>query len=293
MASNRKNPAPLQFAMVDRLHILMPGLFRSMKRGTVGDRVHIVYDYGDSKVEVKAYEQLSVFDLTLLHAVISLAGPGQVTLSSSPSGEKGKELRKLLELKMDAEQEQCVVVEASMRRLAHEMGQKYCGAFAQRVERTIERFMLTGFFIESKKQRKRFGFNVLSYVKSDRKEESLVIGLNPFLASAVLGGSFALVSMDEVRKIRNDAARLLHTRLSGFIDPGGTRTIRYDTLCRYVWPDKPTPATARQQARRIKGVVDELTKADWMVEHKEDKVTLTRPMRKYRMPSVQLSLLDI
>ncbi len=295
MATNRKKPSPLPFAMMDKMHVLMPGLFKSLKKGEDNkERVYHAYDYGHYLVEVKSWEQLTVFDLTLLQAVVSLAAPSRLTLNVSPKGEVGQTLRKLLDLRHDATEENGLVVETSARRLASEMGMKYAGHFMDRVEKSVDRFMTTAFFIRDTKAKKRFGFNLLSYTYASNKDDKLIIGLNPFLAAAIFGGSFALISMDECRKMKSDGGKLLHTRLSSYIDPGKTRVVRYDTLCRYVWPDVPTPATARQQMRRIKKIVDELIAAEWTVEHKDsEKVSLTRPLRRYRQPPVQMSLLEL
>lgn len=79
--------------------------------------------------------------------------------------------------------------------------------------------------------------------------------LNPTLANLALniregyaGEKYVRIDMGEVRALRTDAARLIHQRLCGWINPGRTGRIKIDTLCGYVWPDQA--ATQKMQWKR-------------------------------------------
>jgi hypothetical protein len=78
-------------------------------------------------------------------------------------------------------------------------------------------------------------------LRQRRGRRAPVCGLNPLIAQAVMGGGqHVRISMDEVRALDSETARLLHQRLCGWIDPG--------KAARPLWI--PCPATFGRGSQR-------------------------------------------
>ena len=107
----------------------------------------------------------------------------------------------------------------------------------------------------------------------------LYVALNPLIAQAVMGGGqHVRISMDEVRALDSEAARLLHQRLCGWIDPGKTGKASIDTLCGYVWPSEASPSAMRKRRQRVREALPELEALGWsVVEFAAGKYDITRP----------------
>lgn len=92
------------------------------------------------------------------------------------------------------------------------------------------------------------------------------------------GGQHVRISMDEVRALDSEAARLLHQRLCGWIDPGKTGKASIDTLCGYVWPSEASGSTMRKRRQRVREALPELVALGWTVtEFAAGKYDITRP----------------
>src|SRR5574340_859835 len=127
--------------------------------------------------------------------------------------------------------------------------------------------------------RKRQGFRLLAEYASDEADGRLYVALNPLIAQAVMGGGqHVRISMDEVRALDSEAARLLHQRLCGWIDPGKTGKASIDTLCGYVWPSEASGSTMRKRRQRVREALPELVALGWTVtEFAAGKYDITRP----------------
>lgn len=127
--------------------------------------------------------------------------------------------------------------------------------------------------------RKRQGFRLLSEYASDEADGRLYVALNPLIAQAVMGGGqHVRISMDEVRALDSETARLLHQRLCGWIDPGKTGKASIDTLCGYVWPSEASGSTMRKRRQRVREALPELVALGWTVtEFAAGKYDITRP----------------
>ncbi|HAI9257698.1 TPA: replication protein C, partial [Escherichia coli] len=99
------------------------------------------------------------------------------------------------------------------------------------------------------------------------------------IAQAVMGGGqYVRISMDEVRALDSETARLLHQRLCGWIDPGKTGKASIDTLCGYVWPSEASGSTMRKRRQRVREALPELVALGWTVtEFAAGKYDITRP----------------
>lgn len=83
---------------------------------------------------------------------------------------------------------------------------------------------------------------------------------------------------NQVRALKSDAARLIHQRLCGWIDPGESGRVTIDVLCSYVWPDEASPATMRKRRQKVRKALEELKGIGWTVkEYAKGKYKITRP----------------
>lgn len=269
----------LTHARHDPAHCLAPGLFRSLQRGErKRSKLDVVYDYGDGKrIEFSGPEPLGADDLRILQGLVAMAGPSGIVLSPEPQTKGGQQLRLFLEPKWEAVQQDALVVKGSYRSLAREIG--YANPDDTKpVRECIERLWKVSIIAQSGK--KRQGFRLLSEYASDEEGGKLYVALNPLIAQAIMGGGqHVRISMDEVRALQADPARLMHQRLCGWIDPGKSGKAEIDTLCGYVWPDVATNAntmkTRRQTARKA---LAELAAVGWKVnEYAKGKWEISRP----------------
>ncbi|MBJ3357802.1 replication protein C, partial [Salmonella enterica subsp. enterica serovar Derby] len=231
-----KNKYSLSHVRHDPAHCLAPGLFRALKRGErKRSKLDVTYDYGDGKrIEFKGPEPLGADDLRILQGLVAMAGPNGLVLSPEPKTEGGQQLRLFLEPKWEAVTADAMVVKGSYRALAKEIGAEVdSGGALKHIQDCIERLWKVSIIAQN--GRKRQGFRLLAEYASDEAGGRLYVALNPLIAQAVMGGGqHVRISMDEVRALDSEAARLLHQRLCGWIDPGKTGKAAIDTLCGYV-----------------------------------------------------------
>lgn len=278
----------LSHARMDRAHALAPGLFRSLGPG---DRkrlkLDITYDYGNGeKLEFWGKEPLGVLDMRVFQGLVAMAGPdGRVLQNSETADDTGQRLLALLYEPAEAEIRNAVLkprsveVRDSLRRLAREIGAPEDGKTLNRIKEAIER--LFGVTVMVRIGSKSLGSRLLSFYQSDDDTGSLRVSLNPRLAQAIIGGgAHARIDLIEARALTSDPARLIHQRLSAFVDPGKSREITAETLAGYVWPDPAdTPRTARSRITKVRKAVDEIrTAAGWNIAKTgPDKWRFIRP----------------
>ncbi|EFK3513019.1 dihydropteroate synthase [Escherichia coli] len=261
-----KNKHSLSHVRHDPAHCLAPGLFRALKRGErKRSKLDVTYDYGDGKrIEFSGPEPLGADDLRILQGLVAMAGPNGLVLGPEPKTEGGRQLRLFLEPKWEAVTADAMVVKGSYRALAKEIGAEVdSGGALKHIQDCIERLWKVSIIAQN--GRKRQGFRLLSEYASDEADGRLYVALNPLIAQAVMGGGqHVRISMDEVRALDSETARLLHQRLCGWIDPGKTGKASIDTLCGYVWPSEASGSTMRKRRQRVREALPELValKAD-------------------------------
>lgn len=269
----------------DPAHCLAPGLFRSLKRG---DRkrlkLDVTYQYGEDSIRFWGPEPLGVDDLRILQGLAAMAaisgeGGRGIILRDETESAAGQQLRLSLDLKWDAVEKDTMVVKGSFRQLAREMGYAGDGGSQYRTIRdSIERLWAVSVIVERNGQRQ--GFRLLSDYESIEQDGKLFVSLNPRLTEAVMGERpHARLEMAEVRALQTDPARLMHQRLSGWIDSGKTGRIELDTLCSYVWPNETgNPNTLKKRRGRIRNALKELVVVGWYVhEYAKGKWEIRRP----------------
>ena len=268
----------LSHARHDPAHCLAPGLFRALKRGErKRSKLDVTYDYGDGKrIEFSGPEPLGADDLRILQGLVAMAGPSGLVLGPEPKTPGGQQLRLFLEPKWEAVETDAMVVKGSYRALAREVGYANIDD-SKPIRECIERLWKVSIIAQN--GRKRQGFRLLSEYASDDAEGRLYVALNPLIAQAVMGGGqHVRISMDEVRALESEAARLLHQRLCGWIDPGKTGKAAIDTLCGYVWPSEASGATMRKRRQRVREALPELEALGWsVVEFAAGKYDIARP----------------
>lgn len=268
----------LSHARHDPAHCLAPGLFRGLKRGErKRSKLDVTYDYGDGKrIEFSGPEPLGADDLRILQGLVAMAGPSGLVLKPEPETPGAQQLRLFLEPKWEAVEADAMVMKGSYRALAREVG--YADIEDSRpIRECIERLWKVSIIAQN--GRKRQGFRLLSEYASDEADGRLYVALNPLIAQAVMGGGqHVRISMDEVRALDSEAARLLHQRLSGWIDPSKTGKASIDTLCGYVWPSEASASAVRKRRQRVREALPELEALGWsVVEYAAGKYDITRP----------------
>lgn len=262
----------------DPVHCLTPGLFRSLKRGERKTaKLDITYEYGEGKkVEFKGYEPLGADDLRVLQGLIALSGPEGLLLGPEPQTEEGQQLRLALYPKWDAIRENGLVIKSSYGRLAREIGYSSTRYF-ETIKKCIDRLWTVSIIAEDNGVRR--GFRLLSHYSSNEIEGDLFVALNPMIAQAVMGGRYVRISMDEIRGLKSDCARLIHQRLCAWINPGQTKHISLNTLCSYAWPNPASPSTNRKRRQRTRAALEEFALFNWTIEEvSKDRFKIGRPM---------------
>lgn len=259
----------LHYARHERSHCLAPGLFRALKRGErKKNKLDVIYECGPGRrIEFKGHEPLGADDLRVLQGLVALAGPSGLILGPEPESKGGEQLRLALDLKWDAIQSDAMVVKGSYRALAQTIGLSNIKDI-RAIRKSIERLWSVSIIAEEGRRRK--GFRLLSDYESDDEEGRLYIALNPLIAQTVMGGQHVRIDMNEVRELKGEATRLIHQRLSAWIDPGKSGVISVETLSGYVWLDEVSQAGKRKRAQRIRKALSELEKVGWKTSVKKD-----------------------
>ena len=123
------------------------------------------------------------------------------------------------------------------------------------------------------------GFRLLASYESDGAGGSLHVALNPRIAQAIMGETqHCRISLEEVRALKTDPARLLHQRLCGWIDMGKSGKTTMETLCGYVWMDETNTNALKQRRLSIRKALAEIEGLNWTVtEYVRGKFEISRP----------------
>lgn len=280
----------LSYAKHDRAHVLAPGLFRSLGPGERKKlKLDITYDFGnDERIEFKGFEPLGALEMRVLQGIVAMAGPDGLILqdqdAASPTG--GQLMMDLFDPDPTVQAAKLkpasLVVKDSLRRLAREIGMGEGGRNIKLMRESIERLFAVTVFIQQGKR--RLGMRLLAAYASDEGTGDLYVALNPRIASAVMGTTpHARIDLVEARSLESDPARLIHQRLSGWIDPGKSGEVGIEKLVGYVWPGEASDAQTRWRKAKVRKAVGEIAQAGWRVdETRKDFWRFIRP----RLPSL-------
>jgi hypothetical protein len=276
----------LTHARHDRAHVLAPGLFRSLGAGErKAKKLDITYAFSDDEqIEFKGFEPLGVLEMRVLQGIVSMAGPdGLVLENEDQASVDGRQLMMDLfdpdpTVQAAKLKPASLVVRDSLRRLAREIGMDEGGKSLKLIREAVERMFGVTIFVQSGKR--RLGMRLLAAYASDEGTGDLYVALNPRIASAVLGDiPHARIDLVEARQLATDPARLIHQRISGWIDPGKSGEIGISALVGYVWPDEAASDSAgRMRKMRVRKAVLEIGRAGWRVEEmRKDHWRFIRP----------------
>ena len=262
-----KRGGTLHFALHERGHVLTPGLFRCLgPRDRKEQKLDVTWDYGDGwSVQFVGPWPLGPEDLRVLQGLVAMAGPRGLLLRDSTEHEAGRQMWLDLDPRWDAAKTDAMVVKGSLRELARAVGFSAGGGGALRVIRdSIERLYAITVFVRHP-QEGSGGFRLLSDYA--QKGGGVWVALNPLLAVALTGGRHVRIEMEEVRQLKSNPGRLIHQRLCGWINPGGTGTVNLDTLVRYAWPDRaPSRRSVAYRRGAARRALRELEGLGWRVE---------------------------
>lgn len=275
----------LSHARHDRAHVLAPGLFRSL---APGDRkklkLDVVYDFGnDERIEFKGFEPLGVLEMRTLQGIVAMAGPDGLLLEDQEAASltNGQLMMDLFDpdpvVQAAKLKPASLVVRDSLRRLAREIGVAEGGKNLKLIKESIERLFAVTVFVQQGKR--RLGMRLLAAYASDEGTGDLYVALNPRIASAIMGDiPHVRIDLAEARALESDPARLIHQRLSGWIDPGKSREVGIEKLSSYVWPEEGTETTMRFRKTRVRKAVAEIAQAGWRVDEvRKDLWRFIRP----------------
>lgn len=259
----------------DPAHCLCPGLFTSCSKGK-RPKLDIEYQHGDDIIKFWGPDQLGVDDLLVLQGLISLAGrdeTGLIRLGPEPVTPAGQIIRAKLEATGEAAKQNAIVVKCAYRTFFDEVGLVGGGNQIKLLKACLMRlYAVSIFFI----QRKNTSHRLLSEYESD--DAGLYIALNPMIATAIGGGRYISINMQEVRSIKTDPTRLLHQRLCGYVRPGESIYITLNTLVAYVYPVASANTTTTKKRRAaIRAALRELAGLGWPIVENFDKFKIGRP----------------
>lgn len=276
----------LTHARHDAGHVLAPGLFRCLGPG---DRrvmkLDVTYRLGEcDQIEFKGFEPLDATDLRVLQGLVAMSGPdGRMLRDDGKASDLGDQLMERLFTPPEPEAEpfprrwpDTLAIYDSFRALARAVGMDEGGKTVRQIKRSVERLFGVTVFVQHGKR--RVGMRMLSTYASDEASGALRVAVNARLASAILGDvRHVRIDLTEVRALESDPARLIHQRLSGWIDPGETRKASMDTLMGYAWPLPPTEAAVRKRRVKVRAAMEELRRVGWTVTEDRSGFTIGRP----------------
>lgn len=233
---------------------------------------------------------LGADDLKVFQGLIALATHELDTkvLKSLTASQDGRELRKLFNLEGESGELDCMEVRTTYYQLAKEIGYKNPdgGSVIQQIESCLKRLFCVTVFISDKQECQKYaGYRLVSRLVG--KDKSIVVGLNPSIATAVMNGGtgagYTHINMAEVRQIKADGTRILHQRLCQMIRLGAYHSYSVDSLCSYIWPEPAEPKSqkCRQRQSAVKKFLQEISTCEWKIEETRHNIfKITRPDKK-------------
>lgn len=266
-------------------------LFRSLEKGQQKQlKLDITYTVKDAKVGTMSTfrfwgpEPLGATDLRVLQGLVAVATGQSLVQGNTPErlGDDGS-MRANLKLRGDALAHSVIAARFRLTAFAQTLGYVRPGrGTLSQLRDSIER--LSAVTVVVRKPGFDGSYHILSGYERDTASDEVVVGLNPSLTAAVLGeNEFLRVDFNEVRTLRSDAARLIHSRLH-WINQGSRRPVSIETLCQYVYADESTASasTVRQRRRTVRLALKELAELGWGIEYtRPESVFVQRPAAKH------------
>lgn len=271
-----------EWADIERYH-LTPGIFQvanGRKKKDI-DRLEVIREYKDTYIKIIGPYVLRPFDLVLLCSLVSMAGREKIYIPLQPVTDVGRNLRESLELQYASTEKNCLYCQTTMRGMCEHMGYKWGQNFKRHFEEALERIYGVSFIIKRTKDGKtRTDMSrLLSGVRTE--DNKINFGLNPVLASALLGeGHYARLDMEILRELKS-SQKIIYAMLCNACPPATLRAINVNEIRKMLYGDA-TPASrqarAAQTSRAIKQAVELCGRIGWTVTQSEKGVlNIKRP----------------
>ena len=287
-------------ALHDPVLCLAPTLFRSLARGCRAEPLDLKYDHGSTRYAFRAPALLGCDDLRVLQGIVSLANAARGYVDPRRSSPGALLLRDGLALAGDAVDEEVLLLETSFATIAGAAGYGggRGGAMGLQLRAGLQRLATTT--VEFVGPDGAGSWRIIAMDELGRGRDRLRIVLNPRLGRcAKAEPRFVQIDMSEARRLGGDLARLLHQRLSGWIDlprqtdPTAERRVRMSTLMEYAWGlhrgREPSPEALRQRRAKLKRALDELVEVGWRIRSAEEERGMLEIIRPAAVGSRRLA----
>ena len=267
----------LAFLRHDPGTVLAPGLFRSLAPGErKSGNLDVKYKFGDEQLHFVGRWPLGADDLRVLQGIVAHFGQ---------AGDMLDDPAMRAEIFADTKKdngEDILIADLSYRQIAQEVGYANIDD-SKSIKESIKRLFSTTVFVS--RGGEEVGYHLIETYKSCAAAGRVTIALNPRITVAVLGEGtrYARIDMIEVREIKLDVTRLVHQRLSGWLNQGGEAKLDLETLKKYIWSNPPPDPKKAQNAEKkrnsqVRRALAELQNLGWGVdEYQPRKFTIKRP----------------
>jgi len=281
--SQSKSTLPA-FAKLAAAVVHAPSLFQSLPKGQIQQQRTLNYQAGELQFQFVG-PLLGALELRVLQGLAGLAGPQNHELIVGAKGDPAQE---------DQEPEvERITISTSYNELARVIGYRANSGSSNSVIRdALETLCSMSVFVglaDAPLSENRAVGTILNQQLDPKDGPSIVVEMCLVLTAAILGGrgQYLRVSLDEVRSLKTDPARLLHHRLH-WVNQGCTRDVKISTMMNYVWPNSTeSPSTLRTRRQVVRRALNELMGLGWTVFKKAgDLYSIGRPAvsRTARMP---------
>lgn len=265
----------------DRIHCLVPNLFRSQPKGVRRQPIAVDYDYNENtKVMIRGYESLGADDLLYLQGMLALcaAHKGKPIRQPKSRVKQADHLWVSLDPKEGAVNQEFMSITFKIGTLLSLVGLSIGKMNRDSLKRSLMRMSNITIFMEQKDKKSMWSSHILGF---SRQGKELTVALNLAITQSVLGGIYTTIPIKEIREIRHAPARLLHQRLCGIIDPGSTHCFSTDKLVEYVYGDTETTKLTYQgrcdRKTAVKKGMKEIENIGWEIEEEDGIFRVARP----------------
>lgn len=264
----------------DRIHCLVPNLFRSQPKGVKRKSLDVDYDYNDNtKIMIRGFESLGADDLLYLQGILALCvNKGRLRRQPRRSTSDTDRLWDTLKPKEEAINQEFLSVTFKIETLLSIVGLSTGKKNRDNLKRSLIRMSNVSFIFEQKKPKRIWGSSILGFSVC---EKEITVALDLAITEAVCGGIYTVIPIEEVRQIKHAPAKLLHQRFCAIIDPGSNCSFFIDKLIRYVYGDdaEQTPSRQVMNKRRetVKKALNELSEIGWTISENDGVFSVTRP----------------
>ena len=277
----------LDHARIDPSHCLADGLFRPMRRGDQKNAsMDIHYRYKGFTFWWRNYQLLDISDQSVFLAIHRLAAARGRAERVGPDHQDPTflNLRQALNMKLDAEELQCLAFSTSLNEIAKLIGLTNTGPNLKAIKDSLLRLSGVSFVIYKGEEHTStfWQANLISQLAGC--DGKVVIAVNPLLGKALVGKPSTYISMEEQRSLKSDPAKRLHVWLSSWASSQEERKIELDSLVPHVWGNQETSGESTNRRRRgllRKGLAEIAALTGWTIE--EDPKTSMIRVKKSEM----------